>query len=181
MADPHLGRRADGGGWLPGRLEPDAPFEPRPAPPARFHEALSISLGSLLGASGPYFLHRRGKEPGGTSALHTAAIPLLDRPGGELRLPQDRRIKSRVPQGPRVKSAWVNERFSSVLIFQRPDAGPGGHRLRGRAKAAGLASRESVSLRAPPTAMTRAPSATRVGTRTLSGRFGPGRSDPTPA
>jgi hypothetical protein len=46
-------------------------FNPNWPPHARFHDALGISLGSLLGASGLYFLHRRGKEPGRDLALGT--------------------------------------------------------------------------------------------------------------
>jgi len=38
-------------------------FNPNWPPHAKYHDAQSILLGSLLGASGLYFLCRRGKHP----------------------------------------------------------------------------------------------------------------------
>jgi hypothetical protein len=67
--DPHLGHRVDGGGRLPGRLGPDAPVQPQLAPHTRFHDALTITLGSLLGVGRLYFLEK--KDPGRNLALGT--------------------------------------------------------------------------------------------------------------
>jgi len=51
-------------------------FNPGWPPHTKFHDALSIALGSLLGASGLYLLLRRGKDPQTDLALG-ALLPSL--------------------------------------------------------------------------------------------------------
>jgi hypothetical protein len=46
-------------------------FNPNWPPHARFHDALTILLGSLLGVSGIYFLRRDGEHPERDLALPT--------------------------------------------------------------------------------------------------------------
>ena len=51
-------------------------FDPEWPPHARFHDAQTVALGSLLGACGLYFLHRKGKDPHTDLALG-ALLPSL--------------------------------------------------------------------------------------------------------
>ncbi len=53
------------------------PFNPNWPPHAKFHDALTILLGSLLGPSGLYLLRRRGKDPGRDLALGALLPPLF--------------------------------------------------------------------------------------------------------
>jgi hypothetical protein len=94
-------------------------FNPNWPPHARFHDALTITLGSLLGAGGLYFLRRRGKDPERDLALG-ALLPSLFwiAQGASFIFPGAKGFESEFPEKvPRIKGVWINERFSSVLML----------------------------------------------------------------
>ena len=94
-------------------------FNPNWPPHAKFHDALTITLGSLLGASGLYFLRRRGKDPGRDLALG-ALLPSLFwiAQGASFAFPEAEGFEAEFPEKvPRIKGVWINERFSSALML----------------------------------------------------------------
>jgi hypothetical protein len=100
-------------------------FNPNWPPHARFHDALTISLGSLLGASGLYFLRRRGKDPERDLALG-ALLPSLFwiAQGASFLFPGAEGFEAEFPEKvPRIKGVWINERFSSALMLALIAAG----------------------------------------------------------
>jgi len=90
-------------------------------PHARFHDALTVAMGALLGACGLYFLlvGGRGRDREG-DLVPGALLPAIfwvaqgasfafsGAPGFESELPE---------KVPRVRGVWVNERFSSALVL----------------------------------------------------------------
>ena len=94
-------------------------FNPDWPPHARFHDALTIALGSLLGASGLYFLREEGGDPERDLALGTL-LPALFwiAQGASFAFPGARGFESEFPEKvPRIKGVWINERFSSALML----------------------------------------------------------------
>jgi hypothetical protein len=103
-------------------------------PHARFHDALAIALGTLLGACGPYFLlaGRRGERSRGDLALG-ALLPAISWVVQEASLvfPGAARYESEFPEKvPRIKNVGVNERFSSALVLALTSAGYAAERRR---------------------------------------------------
>jgi len=94
-------------------------FNPNWPPHAKFHDALSIILGSLLGVSGLYFLCRRSGHPENNLALGTLLPAFFwAAQGASFVFPGAEGFESEFPEKvPRVKEVWVNERFSSVLML----------------------------------------------------------------
>src|SRR5829696_10244525 len=94
-------------------------FNPNWPPHARFHDALSILLGSLLGASGLYFLCRRTGHSDSDLALGTLLPAFFwAAQGASFAFPGVEGFEAEFPEKvPRVKEVWVNERFSSVLML----------------------------------------------------------------
>src|SRR5215207_10399924 len=85
-------------------------FNPNWPPHARFHDALSILLGSFLGASGLYFLGRKGKDPERDLALG-ALLPAFfwAAQGASFVFPGAEGFEAEFPEKvPRVKGVWVN-------------------------------------------------------------------------
>jgi hypothetical protein len=94
-------------------------FNPDWPPHAKFHDAQSILLGSLLGASGLYFLRRRSKHPERNLALG-ALLPSFFwiSQGASFAFPGAEGLEAEFPEKvPRVKGVWVNERFASALML----------------------------------------------------------------
>ena len=93
-------------------------FNPNWPPHAKFHDALSILLGFLLGGSGLYFLCRRSGHPENNLALGTLLPAFFwAAQGASFVFPGAEGFESEFPEKvPRVKEVWVNERFSSVLM-----------------------------------------------------------------
>ena len=96
-------------------------FNPDWPPHARFHDALTIALGTSLGACGLYFLlvGGRGKDSEGDLALG-ALLPSIFwvAQGASFAFPGAEGFESEFPEKvPRVKGVWVNERFSSALVL----------------------------------------------------------------
>jgi hypothetical protein len=94
-------------------------FNPHWPPHATLHDAQSILLGSLLGASGFYFLRRRGKCPErnlAPGALLPAFFWISQ--GVSFAFPGAEGLEAEFPEKvPRVKGVWVNERFASALML----------------------------------------------------------------
>ena len=108
-------------------------FNPEWPPHARFHDAMSIALGTLLGTCGLYFLlRRRGKDPQADLALG-ALLPSLFwvAQGASFAFPGAEGLEAEFPgMVPRVKGVWVNERFFSALILALIAAGYAAERRR---------------------------------------------------
>jgi hypothetical protein len=94
-------------------------FNPNWPPHARFHDALTILLGSLLGVSGLYFLRRDGEHPERDLALPTLLTSFFWlAQAGSFIFPGAKGIESEFPEKvPRIKGLWINERFSSILML----------------------------------------------------------------
>jgi hypothetical protein len=95
-------------------------FNPDWPPHARFHDAQTIALGSLLGSCGLYFLlRRRGKDPHAEVDLG-ALLPSLFwvAQWASFAFPGAEGLEAEFPEKvPRVGGVWVNERFASVLML----------------------------------------------------------------
>ena len=108
-------------------------FNPNWPPHAKFHDALSIALGSLLGASGLYLLLRRGKDPQTDLALG-ALLPSLFwvAQAASFAFPGAEGLEAEFPEKvPRVGGVWVNERFASALMLTLIAASYAAERRRG--------------------------------------------------
>src|SRR5215212_11649971 len=101
-------------------------FNPDWPPHARFHDALTIALGTLLGACGLYFLvGKRSKHPDSDLALG-ALLPSLFwiAQGASFAFPGAEGLEAEFPEKvPCVRGVWVNERFSSALMLALIAAG----------------------------------------------------------
>ncbi len=94
-------------------------FNPNWPPHARFHDAQSILLGSLLGAGGLYFLWRRGERPEEDLALG-ALLPSFFwvSQGGSFLFPGAEGLEAEFPEKvPGVGGLWLNERVASALML----------------------------------------------------------------
>ena len=91
-------------------------FNPDWPPHARFHDAQTILLGSLLGAGGLFFLRR---DEGRDLALG-ALLPSLfwmSQAGGFL-FPGAEGLEAEFPEKvPKVAGVWLNERVASALML----------------------------------------------------------------
>jgi hypothetical protein len=108
-------------------------FNPDWPPHAKFHDALSIALGALLGACGLYFLCRKGKDPQTDVALG-ALLPSLfwTAQGTSFAFPGAEGLEAEFPEKvPCVKGVWINERFVSALMLALIAAGYAAERRRG--------------------------------------------------
>jgi hypothetical protein len=109
-------------------------FDPDRPPHAGFHDALTVALGSLLGACALYFLlvGGRGKDPQRYLALG-ALLPsiLWIAQGASFAFPGAEDLEAEFPEKvPRVKGVWVNERFSIALMLAPIAAGHAAGRRR---------------------------------------------------
>jgi hypothetical protein len=94
-------------------------FNPAWPPHARFHDAQTILLGSILGASGLYFLRRRSGHPEADLALG-ALLPSFFwvSQGASFAFPGAEGLEAEFPEKvPRVRGVWVNERFASATML----------------------------------------------------------------
>jgi hypothetical protein len=96
-------------------------LNPEWPPHARFHDALTIALGTLLGACRLYFLlvGGRGQDQKRDLALG-ALLPSIFwvAQGASFAFPGAAGFESEFPEMvPRVKGVWVNERFFSALAL----------------------------------------------------------------
>jgi hypothetical protein len=94
-------------------------FNPAWPAHARFHDAMTITLGSMLGISSLYFLHRQDHNPERDLAL-AAALPSLfwSAQGAAFAFPGTAGLQAEFPQlVPRIRGAWIDERFFSGLLL----------------------------------------------------------------
>ena len=110
-------------------------FNPEWPPHARFHDAQTIAMGSLLGSCGPYFLRRRkGKEPPRADLALGALLPSLFwvAQGASFAFgPGAEGLEAECPEKvPRVRGVRVNERFASALMLALIAAGYAADRRR---------------------------------------------------
>ena len=90
-------------------------------------------MGALLGASGLYFLCRKGEDPQADVALG-ALLPSLfwTAQGASFAFPGAEGFEAEFPEKvPRVKGVWINERFVSILMLVLIAAGYAAERRRG--------------------------------------------------
>lgn len=91
-------------------------FNPNWPPHARFHDAMTVAVGALLGASGLYALHREGPDPDRDTAVG-ALLPAFfwTSMGAAFAFPGAQGLQSEFPHlVPRVKGVWIDERFASA-------------------------------------------------------------------
>lgn len=94
-------------------------FNPNWPPHAKFHDALSITLGTLLGSSGLYFLLRKSTNPVEDVKLGTI-LPLYFWIGQGLSFafPGAKGIEAEFPElAPRIGKIWLNEGAGSALML----------------------------------------------------------------
>jgi hypothetical protein len=102
-------------------------------PHSKFHDALSIALGALLGACGLCFLWRKVTNPQTDVALG-ALLPSLfwTDQGASFAFPGAECLEAEFPEKvPRVKGVWINERFASVSMLAQIAAGYSAERRHG--------------------------------------------------
>lgn len=105
-------------------------FNPSWPPHAKFHDALTISVGALLGGGGIYFLRRSGNNLNNRSSRKDrdrdldlalgAALPAVfwASQGLAFAYPGTRGLEAEFPQYvPRIGGVWINERFASGLML----------------------------------------------------------------
>ena len=93
-------------------------FNPNWPPHAKFHDAQSILLGALLGASGLYFLWRGGEHPQRNLRLG-ALLPLFFwiAQGASFVFPGAEGLEAEFPEKvPRIRGVWLNERVPSASM-----------------------------------------------------------------
>src|SRR3954462_7827511 len=91
-------------------------FNPAWPPHARFHDAMTIALGTGLGGSALYLL-REGADR--REVALGAALPALfwGSMGAAFAFPGTAGLEAEFPQYvPRVAGVWINERFPSALM-----------------------------------------------------------------
>ncbi|MGQ1795801.1 DUF6640 family protein [Kocuria oceani] len=91
-------------------------FNPNWPPHARFHDAMTITMGALLGAGGLYALNRNGPDPGRDTTMG-ALLPAVfwTSMGAAFAFPGTQGLQAEFPHlVPRVRSVWIDERFASA-------------------------------------------------------------------
>ena len=94
-------------------------FNPNWPPHAKFHDAQSILLGTLLGVSGLYLLWRRSEHPESDFALGTL-LPAFFwmAQGASFVFPGAEGLEAEFPEKvPRIRGVWLNERVPSASML----------------------------------------------------------------
>ena len=94
-------------------------FNPNWPPHAKFHDAQSILLGTLLGTSGLYFLWRGDRHQQRNLALG-ALLPSFFwmAQGASFVFPGAEGLEAEFPEKvPRIRGVWLNERVPSALML----------------------------------------------------------------
>src|SRR4051812_19649895 len=92
-------------------------FNPTWPPHARFHDAMTIALGTGLGSTALYLLRDRADR---REVAVGAALPVLfwASMGAAFAFPGTAGLEAEFPQYvPRVGGVWINERFPSALMI----------------------------------------------------------------
>lgn len=93
-------------------------FNPSWPPHAKFHDAQTIALGSLLGGTGLYFLLRRGTSVRAVSLGTLLPALFWASQGASFGFPGAKGLEAEFPEFvPRIRGVWINERFSSALML----------------------------------------------------------------
>jgi hypothetical protein len=102
-------------------------FNPNWPPHARFHDAMTISLGALLGAGGLYALNHPSTDPDRDTTLG-AALPATFwvSMGAAFAYPGAQGLEAEFPDlVPRIRGVWINERFVSAGMLALTGLGYG--------------------------------------------------------
>lgn len=94
-------------------------FNPNWPPHAKFHDAMSITLGSFLGGAGLYFLLRKGRHPHQDTQMG-AVLPAFfwASQGISFAFPGAKGLEAEFPELiPRIKGVWLNEKFAAVAML----------------------------------------------------------------
>ncbi|MHA7241435.1 DUF6640 family protein [Arthrobacter sp. TMS1-12-1] len=94
-------------------------FNPNWSPHAKFHDAQTIAVGSLLGVGGLYVLNRKGPALQRDTALG-ALLPAFfwASMGAAFGFPGAEGLQSEFPEVvPRVRGVWIDERFGSAVML----------------------------------------------------------------
>jgi hypothetical protein len=94
-------------------------FNPAWPAHARFHDAMTITLGSLLGTTSLYFLHRQHRDPQ-EDLLLAAMLPALfwSAQAAAFAFPGAGGLQAEFPQlVPRIREVWIDERFASASLL----------------------------------------------------------------
>lgn len=94
-------------------------FNPAWPAHARFHDAMTITLGSLLGATSLYFLHRQHRDRQEDLTL-AALLPAVfwAAQGAAFAFPGADGLQAEFPQlVPRIRGVWIDERFFSGSLL----------------------------------------------------------------
>ena len=107
-------------------------FNPAWPPHARFHDAMTIALGTGLGGTALYLL-RSGADRGEVAIGATLPALFWTSMGAAFAFPGTAGLEAEFPQYvPRIGGVWINERFPSALMtaaaaaayaLERRDAG----------------------------------------------------------
>lgn len=91
-------------------------LNPNWPPHARFHDAMTISVGALLGFGALYALNRQGDDPDRDTAL-AAVLPAVfwTSMGAAFAFPGTKGLQAEFPHlVPRIRGVWIDERFASA-------------------------------------------------------------------
>jgi hypothetical protein len=94
-------------------------FNPAWPAHARFHDAMTMALGSVLGVSSLFFLHRQHRDPQQDLALG-ALLPSLfwGAQAAAFAFPGTDGLQAEFPQlVPRIRGVWIDERFFSGSLL----------------------------------------------------------------
>lgn len=94
-------------------------FNPDWTPHAKFHDAMTITLGAFLGGAGLYFLLRNGKDPKQDIQLGTMLPAMFFAAQGlSFAFPGTGGLEKEFPQYiPKIRDVWLNERFASITLL----------------------------------------------------------------
>lgn len=89
-------------------------FNPAWPPHAKFHDALTISLGLFLGSAGLYVLARHDEDRRAVGLAAGLPAMFWAAQGASFAFPGAEGLEAEFPElVPRVKGVWINERFAA--------------------------------------------------------------------
>lgn len=92
-------------------------FNPDWTPHAKFHDAMSITLGSFLGLSGIYFLYRNTSKQDIRLGTVLPAFFWIAQ-GVSFTFPGAKGLEAEFPDLiPKFKGVWINEKFGAMLML----------------------------------------------------------------
>ncbi|RLQ92222.1 DUF6640 family protein [Planomicrobium sp. Y74] len=94
-------------------------FNPNWPPHAKFHDAMSITIGTFLGSAGMYLLLRKGECLQRDTQM-AAMLPAFfwASQGVSFAFPGAKGLESEFPElVPRIKGVWLNEKFVAIAML----------------------------------------------------------------